>query len=93
MSDESNNPVYETADKNLDMKSINEEQQALQSNNPVYETADKNLDIKRDEEQQALQPEHVYHEVEDPQSSTSCTQEYSTPYDASIVNNEFIPEQ
>ncbi len=85
--------MYETADKNLDMRS-NEEQQALQPNNPVYETADKNLDIKRDEEQQALQlPEHVYDEPEDPQSSTSCTQEYSTPYDASIVNNEFIPEQ
>ncbi len=82
-----NNPVYESVEKDLEIKS-DEEQQALQSNNPVYETADKNLDIKSNEEQQALQPAHVYHELEDPQSPTSCTHEYSTPYDTSIPNSD-----
>ncbi len=79
--------MYESIEKDLDIKS-NEEQQALQPNNPVYETADKNLDMKSNEEQQALQPAHVYHELDDPQSPTSFTHEYSTPYDTSIPNSD-----
>jgi hypothetical protein len=58
------------------------------TNNPVYESIDKDLDIKSDEEQQALQPPHVYQELEDPQGPTSCTHEYSAPYETSISNSD-----
>ncbi|CAB4004623.1 Receptor-type tyrosine- phosphatase F [Paramuricea clavata] len=58
------------------------------TNNPVYESIDKDLDIKSDEEQQALQPPHIYQELEDPQGPTSCTHEYSTPYETSMSNND-----
>lgn len=52
-----------------------------EANNPVYESIDKDLDIKSNEEKQALQPSHVYHELEDPQNPTH---EYSIPYEASM---------
>ena len=58
-----------------------------ESNNPVYESIDKDLDVKSDE-QQALQSSHVYHELENPQSPTSCTPEYSTPYETSISHSD-----
>lgn len=85
LTDEANNPVYESLDKDLDIKS-NEEKQALtdKANNLVYECADKNPNIKDNEEKQALHPSHVYHELEDPQKPTSCTHEYSIPYEASM---------
>ena len=54
----------------------------------MYESIDKDLDIRGNEEQQALQTARVYHELEDSQSPTSCTHEYSTPYDTSIPNND-----
>ena len=56
-----------------------------ESNNPVYESIDKDLDIQSNEEQQVLP--HVYQELEDPQSPTSCSHEYDTPYDTSIPNS------
>ena len=79
--DKTNDPVYESVDKDLDIKS-NEEKQALtdKANNLVYE----NPIIKGNEEKQALHPSHVYHELEDPQKPTSCTHEYSIPYEASM---------
>ena len=49
-----------------------------ESKNPVYESADKDL---KSDEQQALQSSHVYQEMENHQSPTSCTPEYSTPYE------------
>lgn len=52
-----------------------------EANNPVYESIDKDLDIKSNEEKQALQPSHVYHELEDPKNPTH---EYSIPYEASM---------
>lgn len=59
-----------------------------ESNNPIYESVDQDLDVKSNEEQQALQPGHVYHELENPQNATSCTHEYSIPSDAVMSNSD-----
>ena len=67
--------------KEQEMKSL---RLTAESNNPVYESIDKDLDIKSSEEQQVLKSPHVYHELEDPRSPTSCSHEYDAPYDTSI---------